>query len=184
MALDNYRDMSTGSAAMDAGFQFEFYCTHCSNKWQSPFKPYRMGQVTGFLSRFSFLLGGMNNAVRASSGVSDYSSRGAREEALAEAQAQAQLRYTQCSACDNAVCHNCFDTSKNMCVPCAQSKNSASQSAVAGGHACPNCSTPGNGGRFCAECGFDMASTHKSCPGCGALAERQSRFCVDCGHSF
>jgi predicted amidophosphoribosyltransferase len=40
------------------------------------------------------------------------------------------------------------------------------------------------GGRFCAECGFDMASTHKSCPGCGTMCARAARFCPDCGHGF
>ena len=49
---------------------------------------------------------------------------------------------------------------------------------------CPNCQTASQGGRFCHECGFDMASTHKSCPGCGATMPRQARFCTDCGHGF
>ncbi|MGH8796605.1 MAG: double zinc ribbon domain-containing protein, partial [Caldimonas sp.] len=53
-----------------------------------------------------------------------------------------------------------------------------------GGPVCPNCQTPSQGGRFCHECGFDMASTHKSCPGCGATMARQARFCTDCGHGF
>ena len=49
---------------------------------------------------------------------------------------------------------------------------------------CPNCQTPSQGGRFCHECGFDMASTHKSCPGCGSVMPRAARFCTDCGHGF
>ena len=52
------------------------------------------------------------------------------------------------------------------------------------GPVCPNCQVLSEGGRFCHECGFDMASTHKSCPGCGTTVSRQARFCPDCGHGF
>jgi membrane protease subunit (stomatin/prohibitin family) len=54
----------------------------------------------------------------------------------------------------------------------------------AAGLSCPNCRSAHGGGRFCAECGFDLASTHKSCPDCGAMATRQARYCNDCGHGF
>ncbi len=190
MALENYRDTSPSSGAINAGFQFEFYCAHCGKKWQSDFRPYRLGQITGFLSRFAFLLGtSAATAAKATGGASDYSVRSSREKALTDAQAQAESRYVQCGSCKAYVCNGCFELDANACKRCAEkiSTSAVTHGAVAaasGGHACPNCRTPASGGRFCAECGFDMASTHKSCPGCGVLAERKARFCGDCGYSF
>lgn len=188
MALDNYREVSSGGSDINAGFQFEFACASCGRKWKSPFKPYRTGQITGFLSRFAFLLG--NNAAKSSrvTGIAaDYGSRNARQQALDEARALASSRYANCSVCDSGCCKDCLDDQEvcRVCVEKAAKSGGAVSGAGAGGaHACPNCSTSGNGGRFCSECGFDMASTHKSCPGCGALAERSARFCGDCGHGF
>jgi ribosomal protein L32 len=193
MELENYRDLSTSGSSLGAGFQFEFYCTNCQRKWKSTFKPHRMGQITSFLSRFSFLVGGASSAGRAAAGFTDYGSRAAREEALAEAIQQASSRYTICSSCKQAVCADCLDASGKTCVSCDEQASSkraqvAEQEAEKlrdrSAKACPNCGTDNSGGRFCPECGFDMSSTHKSCPSCGAMALRQARFCTDCGHSF
>jgi hypothetical protein len=82
---------------------------------------------------------------------------------------------------------NCYDESRQVCVKCEKQTgafSSAEQGASASAMACPNCQTPSQGGRFCHECGFDMASTHKSCPSCGVTMPRQARFCTDCGHGF
>jgi hypothetical protein len=195
MALENYRDLSISGTDLNAGFQFEFYCANCSRKWKSPFKPYRMGQVTGFLSRFSFLLpDSARTASRASGNFADMGSRGAKESALANAMAQAETLYAACSVCRSAYCSDCYDTREGMCQPCVRKQRNqadveAAQAAEAASQtqsrlSCPNCSAASNGGRFCAECGFDMASTHKSCPNCGVMLPRQSRFCTDCGHGF
>jgi len=195
MALDNYRDLSVGGSDVNAGFQFEFYCSNCNRKWKTPFKPYRMGQVTGFLTRLAFLVSGAANTSRLTGTAADFGSRGAKQQALAEVMPQAQRLYSNCVVCELAFCEDCVDGS-NTCKGCllkagkvqpgqdANGGYGAQSGSQAGGHACPNCGTAGNGGRFCAECGFDMASTHKSCPGCGAMAERSARFCGDCGHGF
>lgn len=186
--LDNYSDRSTRGSNINAGFQFEFYCQRCSQKWRSPFQPYRMGQFSTLLSRFAYLFGGMSTAVRTGAGISDLGEKKAWDEALAEATAHARSLYTRCRACSQAVCENCLDASNVTCRPCVQ--NAAAQlpatapSARGTAHSCPNCGSGSDGGRFCPECGFDMASTHKSCPGCGAMVGRQSRFCTDCGHGF
>jgi hypothetical protein len=188
MALENYRDLSTGGTDVNTGFQFEFFCSNCNRKWKSQFKPYRMGQITGFLGRFAFLLGsGAAQSGRVTGTMADFGSRGAKQQALAEAKQQASQKYTACTVCDSGCCPDCLNAD-DVCIPCA-SKNKKSGGATeaadgGGGHACPNCNTAGSGGRFCAECGFDMASTHKSCPGCGAMADRAARFCGDCGHGF
>ncbi len=196
-ALENYRDISAGGTDVNAGFQFEFYCTNCSRKWKTPFKPYRIGQISGFLGRFAFLFGGggpAQQAGRFTGTAADYSARNAKQAALDEAMPQAMRLYTNCSVCNSGVCEDCINA-QDVCKPCVQKGKDphGAQSGAAdhgggaqqaGGHACPNCGTPGNGGRFCPECGFDMASTHKSCPGCGAMADRSARFCGDCGHGF
>ena len=193
MALDNYRDLSTSGNDVSAGFQFEFNCTKCSYRWKSPFQPYRLGQITGFLTRFAFIFTPMRNASRATGNFADIGSRGAREKALEEAKQKAQTLFTNCPSCKDAACGDCFSVRDGECRPCLEkaSEQASQQQDLANGrqreakaHACPNCGTASDGGRFCPECGFDMASTHKSCPGCGAMASRQARFCTDCGHGY
>jgi hypothetical protein len=193
MSLENYRDLSTSGNDVSAGFQFEFFCSNCSRKWRSPFKPYRMGQITGLLTRFAFLFGDVRTAGRATGNVADMGSRGARAQALQEVMPQAERLYTVCKVCHEAACADCFSTRDETCHACLEKAGAnarehemqaRAEAREASAHACPNCRSEHAGGRFCAECGFDMASTHKSCPGCGAMTARSSRFCTDCGHSF
>lgn len=193
MGLDNYRDLSTSGNDVSAGFQFEFACTNCSRKWKSPFKPYRLGQITGLITRFTFLYSGAAKTGRASGNFADIGSRGARGKALAEAMQVAETKFVTCPSCLKGVCNQCFDSDADCCLPCvdnsAQKSQMAQRQAVEeergrSATACPNCSTPNPGGRFCAECGFDMASTHKACPSCSAMLPRAARFCTDCGHGF
>lgn len=190
MALDNYRDLSVTHGSTGAGFQFEFYCQTCPRTWKSPFKPFRVGQFTAMVTMFtSFFTRTGHIASRAGDALSSSRERGARESALAEAMQMAETRFVVCEGCHKAVCDDCFDTRSGRCSECVSrvaatpipgGRGGASGTAMS----CPNCSTPSNGGRFCAECGFDMASTHKTCPSCSALQLRQARFCTDCGHSF
>jgi ribosomal protein L32 len=193
MSLNNYRDLSTADTAFNAGFQFEFYCDRCNETWRSPFTPYRSGQIAGLLSRFTYLLFDHRGAGRASRGLAEFGSGGAKTNAFDEALVTARQRFHACSHCDRGVCSSCWDAQAQMCRTCATERQSAQQrdsSQVQPSvhapprDACPNCGTSTQGGRFCPECGFDMASTHKSCPGCGALVLRASRFCTDCGHGF
>jgi hypothetical protein len=39
---NNVSDLSN-SSGVDAGFQFEFYCQRCNDRWRTEFKPYRSG---------------------------------------------------------------------------------------------------------------------------------------------
>lgn len=191
MTLQNYRDLSDYSNDMEAGFQFEFFCTNCDRTWQTEFKPYRLGQAARIFSQLLYFVRGAGSDVSdqarfASMGASDVGMRGARDKWLAKSMEQAETLYAECAQCRKAVCADCYNTSQGICVTCearARGEIPAGQAdgAVA---SCPNCQTPSSGGRFCAECGFDMASTHKSCPSCSAMMPRQARFCTDCGHSF
>ena len=193
MPLSNYRDLGSAGSDINAGFQFEFYCTKCSYTWKSPFQPYRMGQITGLLSRFAFMFDSLRTSSRTTGAFADIGSSSARQSALDEAMQRAETLFTKCPHCKEVVCQDCFSARDNSCHPCLEeaSRTSAEAGAkaqeaqrAAKGHACPNCNTDTQGGRFCPECGYDMASTHKSCPQCGLMMARQARFCTDCGHSF
>ena len=190
MALNTYRDLSTGTMDLNAGFQFEFTCARCSARWRSPFRPHRMGQASNLIMRFSFLFDSLWRVARTSGNFNDIGARGAKESALAEAQAEASTRFVECGHCHRVVCKDCHDDRRGACLDCLASASAHGGAAPAHGEAraagagCPNCGSPSDGGRFCPECGFDMASTHKSCPGCGTMVARSSRFCTDCGHAF
>lgn len=194
MPLNQYRDLSLLGSHQQAGFQFEFSCAHCATTWRSPFRPYRMGQLSTMLHKFTFLLPGFEQAGRASGGLADMRARSACDSALADAMRHAETQFVNCETCNSVVCHDCYNASEGCCSKCAvlrregpapgsASTGSASGADAAGAY-CPNCRTPSDGGRFCAECGYDLASTHKSCPACGAMTSRSARFCTDCGHAF
>lgn len=186
MTLTNYREVGR-EADNGAGFQFEFSCARCSHTWKSPFKPYRKGQFADLLYKFAYFFGDRGSVSRASTGLAKVGEKGAMEAALEEALVEAEQRYAVCPGCDKTVCDNCWDARSKRCEDCARTGGPSaarSDGGRAGGASCPNCKSPLDGGRFCAECGFDMASTHKSCPGCGALCARAARFCTDCGHGF
>ena len=196
--MTNYRDISPQASDLGAGFQFEFFCESCGDTWKTPFKPYRSGQVAGLFRRFSYVLGefyrvgAITDIVakigRASGTSVEASGSKAKTAALEEALALATQRYDRCVNCHTMVCGNCYDSSTRRCNKCDANVDQAAQyeatSTASATVVCPNCQTQSQGGRFCHECGFDMASTHKSCPGCGATMSRQARFCTDCGHGF
>lgn len=189
--MKNYRDLSIYGTDVSAGFQFEFYCNCCNNfTWRSSFKPHRMGQLTGWLSRFAFVFTGIQKAGRFTGAMSSGGERAAYDKAFEEAQAQARRMFTHCPECKTWACENCWNDDRGLCSNCIESQDQrrgghggyeASQDA---GPVCPNCQVPSTGGRFCHECGFDMASTHKGCPACGSVMPRAARFCTDCGHGF
>jgi hypothetical protein len=197
--LTNYRDISTNPGDVGAGFQFEFTCESCGDTWKTPFKPYRFGQAAGLFRRFGYIFNEFAkiSAVsdiffkvgRASGTTVETTGSKPKAEALEEAMTMARQRYEQCSGCHTWVCANCFNESSRLCVKCESAGGSNAHAGAANGGAasvpvCPNCQTASQGGRFCHECGFDMASTHKSCPSCGVTMPRQARFCTDCGHGF
>ena len=198
MALTNYRDISTNPGDVGAGFQFEFICESCGDTWKTPFKPYRAGQAAGIFRRFGYIFNEfakisvitdvIYKAGRAGGSSVEVTGSKAKAAALEEAVELARQRYDKCSSCKSMVCANCFSESSGMCIKCERTAGVGTQdsnvSASGSGAVCPNCQTPSQGGRFCHECGFDMASTHKSCPSCSATMSRQARFCTDCGHAF
>jgi hypothetical protein len=198
MNLTNYREVSKGGSDISAGFQFEFSCGICSRTWKSPFKPYRLGQFAGLIYKFAYFLGDRGSMSRTSTTVANVGSSRARESALSDALDLAKDRYNECKGCKRIGCEDCLDQHSRMCESCtkkslqayrsSESDRSAqdvsSSSSASAGMKCSNCGSSMGGGRFCAECGFDAASTHKSCPGCGVMCTRAARFCPECGHGF
>lgn len=195
MAMTNYRDLSSvrGEAP---GFQFEFYCEVSGETWKSPFRPYRRGQIFGMVSKLTYWFNELHSASRVTEHFSSSGEARAKQAALLEAQQLAAQRFTQCEKCGKWIINSQLDDRTGRCGPCSGKRaggGNAFGSAYAddsadedqgGAVLCPNCQTPSQGGRFCHECGFDMASTFKSCPGCGTTLPRQARFCTDCGHGF
>lgn len=191
MAMTNYRDLSTLSSASGAGFQFEFYCEITGETWRSPFRPYRRGQLNSLVSKLTYWFNDLHAVGRAAEYAADAGSTKAKAAALAEAQEQAAQRFRQCGGCQKWVAHTAWDDNGGHCIECAAKARgygaagySESGESSANAALCPNCQTPSQGGRFCHECGFDMASAFKSCPSCGSTLPRQARFCTDCGHGF
>ncbi len=201
MNWKNYRDLSSPNSDVSAGFQFEFFCENCAATWKSPFKPYRAQQITALIQKIAMMFGGImfslgkfrslfSDIYRVSSAGSTAASYGAskpHQTALAEALAGANTRYHRCPSCKHAVGDECWNDNEEECNSCVAERQKGRGGAQASGGsamACSNCQTPSQGGRFCHECGFDMASTHKSCPGCGVTLPRAARFCTDCGHGF
>jgi hypothetical protein len=197
MKVTNYRDISTPPGDVGAGFQWEFVCESCGDTWKTAFKPYRAGQAAGIFRRFGYLfnefykIGALSDIVfkvgRATGGSVEVSGGKPKAAAFEEALAQARDRYHKCSNCRTMVCDNCWSERDELCIKCEKTGGIGPESVAApasSAMACANCQTPSQGGRFCHECGFDMASTHKSCPSCGTTMPRQARFCTDCGHGF
>jgi hypothetical protein len=199
-SLTNYREVGkSGASDWNAGFQFEFTCGNCERTWKSPFRPYRRGQLTGLVYKFSYYLSNFAGLSRGVGLISSSGEAGARQKALDEALVLAEQRYTFCPGCHRIVCEDCWDDRVRQCERCRGGAGRSPAGSVSrrgvpqeaeevverrAGATCSNCGAASDGGRFCAECGFDMASTHKSCPGCGALCTRAARFCTDCGHAF
>lgn len=200
MSMTNFRDLSTTVNDVNAGFQFEFFCELTEETWKSPFRPYRRAQMTAWLSRATTMFHSLYGANRALGYAAEAGIRSAKAEALAEAQEMAAKRFRQCEQCSKWVALAVWDEDSGTCTGCrrgggARRSSGGGRAAAyqdeddgdqAGGSAlrCPSCQVPSQGGRFCHECGFDMASTFKSCPGCGTTLARQARFCTDCGHAF
>jgi membrane protease subunit (stomatin/prohibitin family) len=46
---------------------------------------------------------------------------------------------------------------------------------------CANCNTRQPGGKFCAECGGQLAQAKKFCTGCGLEMGGAAKFCANCG---
>lgn len=204
---NNYSDLSN-SSGLDAGFQFEFYCQRCSDRWRTTFKPYRSAQASGWLSKGASIFGGLlGNASSVLNGLAEAGWHSARDGAFKEALAEGKQHFNRCSACHDYVCGTCFDTENGLCYNCAPNVKvaitrsraqgevqSASEIAHDEGRSrgvrhdvrqemqlvCPQCRAETHGAKFCPECGFKMAQQIQ-CRGCNTSLEPGTKFCTECG---
>jgi len=206
----NVQDVSRSPHDVDAGFQFDFYCERCRDTWRSPFTPYRRGQVAGWLTRAASIVSGplASDASRAATGLADAAWGEARDAAMKEAVAQAETHFHRCARCQNQVCPKCWNVEKGLCLNCAPDLQAEVESARSvaevdaarlraesagkdlaekvdvvsdSTNACPRCKAMTHGGKFCPECGFNLAESRVACGKCRAMMPAGTRFCTACG---
>ncbi len=206
---DNYRDSSKESG-VDAGFQFEFFCEHCSDTWRSPFVQYKRGQFSGWLGKLADLVGGSAGSISNTVGGLAESGYGeAHDEAFREAIEQAKQHFHRCAKCSNYVCDRCWNSARGLCLACAPSVEAEIESSKIAGEvqaasenafeegrkrggridvkrdrqlSCPDCGAESKGAKYCPECGAKLAKK-KFCPDCGAENVPDTKFCSECGKS-
>lgn len=204
---NNVQDLSDRSG-VDAGFQFEFYCQRCSDRWRTSFKPYRSAQAGGWLQKGANLFGGLlGDAGSVLNSMAEAGWHSARDQAFKEAVEQGKAHFNRCSNCHGYVCGQCFDSANGLCFDCAPNVKVAITRARAQGEVysaselandegrrrgaghdvrqemqlvCPQCRTETHGAKFCPECGFKMGQ-QVACRGCAAMLEPGTKFCTECG---
>jgi len=204
---NNYRDLSDAQG-VDAGFQFEFYCERCSDRWRTHFKPYRSAQASGWLQKGGSLFGGLlGNAGSVLSSLAQAGWHSARDEAFTEAIAAGKAHFKRCGNCHDYVCASCFDAENGLCYNCAPNVNVKITQARAQGEVsaaselandegkvrgarrdvtqamqlvCPQCRCETHGAKFCPECGFKMAQ-QVACSSCSTQLQPGTKFCTECG---
>jgi predicted amidophosphoribosyltransferase len=197
---ENYEDLST-----DRGYQFRFHCDRCHNGVMSSFQASIAGTAAGLFRAAGDVFGG----VFSSAGNSAYDIQRAvggkgHDQALRAAVDEVKPEFRQCRRCSKWVCQNCWNQKRGMCFNCApdvQAELAAAQVEetidqiktgvknvnftkdldLAGETVaiCPQCGARVQG-KFCAECGAQMAPKVK-CPQCGAGADSDVKFCPECG---
>lgn len=196
---DNFSDLSD-----QTGFQFEFYCEHCSDAWRSEYVRYIAGTANQVLGAASSILGGfLGGASRAADTVSDAGYRAAHDKALEGALEKAKVHFRRCRMCTNYVCAQCYNPDVNLCTGCAPSVEDTANVALRSGEidratfgayregwkkdhkaaeyaVCPSCNARVSPGKFCPECGEPLAAK-LSCKSCGKELTAGAKFCPDCG---
>jgi hypothetical protein len=204
---NNYVDLCH-SSGVDSGFQFEFYCQRCSDRWRTAFKPYRSGQASGWLQKGSSFFGGLlGNAGTVLNGLAEAGWHTARDQAFTEAVAAGKAHFNRCGQCHKYVCGPCIDSASGLCFDCAPNVKVAIAAARALGEVhgaseianeeglrrgaqhevrqalqlvCPQCRTETHGAKFCPACGHKMAQ-QVQCTACPAMLQPGTRFCTECG---
>jgi hypothetical protein len=204
---NNYQDLCQ-QHGIDAGFQFEFYCQRCNDRWRTNSKPYRSGQASGWVQKGASLFGGLlGSAGSALDGLAQAGWHNARDDAFRDAVGDAKAHFNRCSDCHSYVCATCFDSANGLCHNCAPDVNvaiarsrvqgevrGAAEKAEEAGQVkgaaravdkpmqlvCPECKCETHGAKFCPECGHKMAQT-VACTQCAAQLQPGTKFCGECG---
>ena len=127
------------------------------------------------------------------------------EAAFEMAQNEAKQHFLRCPKCRKWVCENDWNEEEGLCVECAPRVNvevaaaragkmvedirqKASQTQVFDGKIeskqtiCHQCGKPAGQGKFCNNCGANLAM--KQCERCGTPSPANVRFCGECGNKL
>ena len=188
MTLTNFRKQTERRGPLRTEHSYRFTCHACSTAWSTPPRVYKFGFITdavvGVTHGVHFSVPGIGWLQKATEAGRERFSKSVEREAMQLAAA----RYRVCPSCQRTVCPSCQDDQSESCADCRSQAQTGAASASAGaartGPRCPACNASSDGGRFCPECGFDLAAAYKSCPACASQLPRQANYCPDCGHSF
>jgi len=184
----NYRDLCK-ERGVDAGFQFEFYCERCRDTWRTTFKPYRTGQVSGWVNQISGLLFSIGlgrityGTGRAADGFAQAGFSTARDAEFQEAIGEAEKHFYRCAKCNQHVCQKCWDNAHGLCLHCAPDvkievevarRQGEVESATTRAHE----DGMGRGGQV--EVTVEQQLV---CPKCNAQT-RGAKFCPECGEAL
>ena len=206
----NFSDQSVRSGA-NAGFQFEFYCERCGDKWLSEFVPFRGGQASSWLGRAAGMFGGvLGKATSAAEGLAQAGYGSAHDEAFAHSLELAGKHFHRCARCLSYNCDTCWNNNKGLCRRCAPDAEVEIDAARAEGEVqavheraategrkrgeqmdvtrerqlvCPQCGVETHGAKFCPQCGVKL-STKSNCPKCSAEISPGAKFCPECGEKL
>ena len=124
------------------------------------------------------------------------------DAAFEAAQSEAKAHFHRCPKCTQWVCENDWNEQENLCTQCAPrenveiaaaraKKNAADIGAKAAGTQvftgeieskqtlCSSCGKPAGNGKFCNNCGKELALG--ICKKCGAKNQAGTAFCGECG---
>ena len=191
---DNFGDLSVHSGA-NAGFQFEFYCQHCNDRYRSDFVPFVGGRATSWLGKAAGMFGGaLGDVERVAEGLTQAGYGQAHDKAFVAAMEQAKQHFHRCARCTKYVCDTCWNKSKGLCLGCAPDAQVEIEAARASGEVyaagekaalegiqrgkkmdvkrdrqlvCPQCGAETKGAKFCPDCGAKLA-VKGACPKCAA----------------
>ncbi|MFB6962986.1 zinc ribbon domain-containing protein [Streptomyces sp. NPDC057611] len=183
---NNHRDLCEQHGT-GAGFQFEFYCSRCSDTWRSPFEPFRAGQMAGWLSRganaaWSVIGGGAARGVSdAADGLAGANYGTQRDAAFTRAIANAQGHFDRCPRCTAYVCGRCWNAGLGLCLTCSPDTAAEAQAAQQRGLNDMAAQRAYDAGQQRGQ-DYDVSTPRQLvCPQCRAET-RGATFCPACGH--
>ena len=190
------------------GFQFEFFCDRCNTSHMTSFQSDPIGVAGALAGTASMFLGRHGVFGRAGQEISHLFRGKSWDDAFEKAVKEAKTFFKQCVRCSGWVCGDtCFTQESSMCRDCAPNLTAeavAMKSEAARAQmffnamdtdqtrgidlqgnivtVCPFCNVPGQGGKFCADCGKDISAS-VFCGGCGEKWPSTARykFCPKCG---
>lgn len=162
------------------GFQFKLPCPGCREVYATKFVPYSKGA-----SRAGLFSKGPDQPIEQTAEWAEE-----KRSAIQQAAKLFADNLTFCEKCGKHVCEKCWNTVRQMCLPCCA--NEAARAMAEGlreeeerrqaalNAVCGKCGTKVAGFKFCPGCGAAVAPKG-SCPNCQARLPAGAQFCPECG---